>query len=173
MRNVSSIEWTDAVIARLRALWTEGHTTVEIGRRLGISKNAVVGKAHRLNLPGRPSPIRKDGSTRTRPRQVRSERVPSPALAALSTPRPQAAPPSPSASVAVPVESVGIDRANAPERPAGRVQECCWPIGQPGRTGFRFCSDPSEPGKPYCTEHCRSAYVRTPRPNERTTSASC
>lgn len=169
MRNSSSIDWTDAVIARLRALWAEGHSTVEIGRRLGISKNAVVGKVHRLNLPGRPSPIRKDGSTRTQPRRVRSERVPLPVLAAVRPPGPQAA--SPSASVAVPVEIAAIDRSSAPTRWAGRVQECCWPIGQPGRIGFRFCSDPSEPGKPYCPEHCRSAYVRSSRPKEPTTSA--
>ncbi|HJS88304.1 MAG TPA: GcrA family cell cycle regulator, partial [Acetobacteraceae bacterium] len=52
------MEWTEETIARLRALWAEGHSTAEIGRRLGISKNAVVGKAHRLDLTARPSPIR-------------------------------------------------------------------------------------------------------------------
>lgn len=50
--------WNDARIAELGRLWQEGLSTAEIGRRLGISKNAVVGKAHRLNLPSRPSPIR-------------------------------------------------------------------------------------------------------------------
>ena len=45
------MEWSDESILRLRALWDEGHSTAEIGRRLGISKNAVVGKAHRLDLP--------------------------------------------------------------------------------------------------------------------------
>lgn len=50
--------WTDDRIAELGRLWKEGLSTAEIGRRLGISKNAVVGKAHRLNLPARPSPIR-------------------------------------------------------------------------------------------------------------------
>ena len=169
MRNSSPIEWTGEVIARLRSLWAEGHSTVEIGRRLGISKNAVVGKVHRLNLPGRPSPIRKDGPTRTRPRRVRSEWVPLPVLAAVPLPG-QAAPPP--ARVATQAEIAAIDRASAPAPWAGRVRECCWPIGQPGRAGFRFCSEPSEPGKPYCPEHCRSAYVRKPRPDERTTSAS-
>ncbi|MCQ8276846.1 GcrA cell cycle regulator [Acetobacteraceae bacterium KSS8] len=53
------MEWTDESIARLRALWQEGLSTAEIGRRMGITKNAVVGKAHRLDLPARPSPIRK------------------------------------------------------------------------------------------------------------------
>ncbi|NHN87369.1 GcrA family cell cycle regulator [Acetobacter conturbans] len=53
------MEWTDETIARLKALWQEGLSTAEIGRQLGITKNAVVGKAHRLALPPRPSPIRR------------------------------------------------------------------------------------------------------------------
>jgi hypothetical protein len=47
------MEWAEETIVRLRALWDEGHSTAEIGRRLGVSKNAVVGKAHRLDLPAR------------------------------------------------------------------------------------------------------------------------
>ena len=54
-------EWTDATVTRLRQLWADGYSTVGIGRHLGVSKNAVVGKAHRLDLPGRPSPIRAIG----------------------------------------------------------------------------------------------------------------
>jgi len=42
------MEWAEETILRLRALWDEGLSTAEIGRRLGVSKNAVVGKAHRL-----------------------------------------------------------------------------------------------------------------------------
>ena len=49
---------------RVRQLWSEGHSTAEIGRRMGVTKNAVVGKAHRLDLPARPSPIRSGGSPR-------------------------------------------------------------------------------------------------------------
>lgn len=54
------MEWDDEIIGQLRALWAEGHSTAEIGRRLGVTKNAIVGKAHRLDLPARPSPIRRD-----------------------------------------------------------------------------------------------------------------
>ncbi len=52
------MEWTEETIARLRELWEQGLSTAEIGRTLGFTKNAVVGKAHRLQLPARPSPIR-------------------------------------------------------------------------------------------------------------------
>lgn len=51
--------WDDDMIAKLRELWGEGHSTSEIGRRLGVSKNSCVGKAHRLDLPERPSPIKR------------------------------------------------------------------------------------------------------------------
>lgn len=53
-----SNEWTPERITALIALWEEGLTTSEIGARLGITKNAVVGKVHRLGLPKRQSPIR-------------------------------------------------------------------------------------------------------------------
>ena len=55
--------WNDEKISRLKKLWTEGLTTGEIGKRLGVSKNAVVGKAHRLGLKGRPSPIKRQMGT--------------------------------------------------------------------------------------------------------------
>ena len=45
------MDWTDDMNERLRDLWEEGHITAEIGRRLGVSKNAVVGRARRLELP--------------------------------------------------------------------------------------------------------------------------
>jgi GcrA cell cycle regulator len=55
--------WNDEKIGRLKKLWSEGLTTGEIGKRLGVSKNAVVGKAHRLGLKGRPSPIKRQTKT--------------------------------------------------------------------------------------------------------------
>ena len=53
--------WTEEMVEELKRLWDEGVTTGEIGRRLNISKNSIVGKVHRLGLSGRPSPIKKKG----------------------------------------------------------------------------------------------------------------
>jgi hypothetical protein len=53
----SFLGWNDDTIALLRLYWADGLSTAEIGSRLGCSKNAVVGKAHRLQLSRRPSPI--------------------------------------------------------------------------------------------------------------------
>jgi GcrA cell cycle regulator len=45
-------------------------------------------------------------------------------------------------------------------RPYGRIVTCCWPLGEPGTRSFRFCDDASEPGKPYCADHAKLAYVK-------------
>src|SRR5258707_6655170 len=83
-----NMEWNDETIARLRVLWAEGLSTAEIGRRMGVSKNAVVAKAHRLNLPARPSPIRRAGAQAGVARTPAPRRVTGPTLPPLSTPLP-------------------------------------------------------------------------------------
>jgi len=50
--------WTPDRVEQLAHLWRQGYSTAEIGRRLGLTKNAVVGKAHRLELNPRPSPLK-------------------------------------------------------------------------------------------------------------------
>jgi GcrA cell cycle regulator len=189
------MEWNDEIIGQLRGLWAEGHSTAEIGRRLGVTKNAIVGKAHRLDLPARPSPIRRDpdavpvrrsivrrvegptlpplpstvvpsgepsaarGDTTQNPaafaRDAAPPRAPAierPLVSAPAVPRPLMAP-RPSASP--PHRPVAV----AP-RPYGRIVTCCWPLGEPGTREFRFCDVPSEPGRPYCEDHVKVAYVK-------------
>ncbi len=51
--------WTDKMVEDLKIMWKQGLTTGEIGRRLGVSKNSIVGKVHRLQLDARPSPIKR------------------------------------------------------------------------------------------------------------------
>ena len=51
--------WTEQMVEDLKKMWHEGLTTGEIGKRLGVSKNSIVGKVPRLQLSGRPSPIKK------------------------------------------------------------------------------------------------------------------
>ena len=173
------MEWNEDVIGRLRELWTEGHSTAEIGRRLGVSKNAIVGKAHRLDLTARPSPIRREGSEPSAERRAVPRRVEGPTLPPLASSggaTVSIAPVAVVAPVAVAVEPTPpILPKIAPPRPVlvapprpqaaaprlyGRIVTCCWPIGEPGTKTFRFCDDRSEPGKPYCDEHARLAYVK-------------
>lgn len=57
--------WTAEKIKQLKKLWLKGKSTIEIGKELGISKNAVVGKVHRLELAARPSPIKRSEKAKT------------------------------------------------------------------------------------------------------------
>lgn len=159
------MEWTNETIARLRSLWDEGHSTAEIGRRLGVSKNAVVGKAHRLDLTARPSPIRpcpdgprprppaRRGSAPTLPPLASTRSVSSLAGLRVGAFRPAGAQRQPAAAPAPRLQAV------AP-RPYGRVITCCWPLGEPGTKSFHFCDAESVPGKPYCMDHAELAYVK-------------
>lgn len=152
------MDWTAETIAKLRAFWDEGHSTAEIGRRLGITKNAVVGKAHRLSLPARPSPIRRNTAEVRAPRPAPVRRVNGPTLPSLQVVPPVAASVRPVVEASRPAPTL---RAVAPQpRPTSRVSTCCWPIGEPGTPSFRFCSDPAAANRPYCAEHASIAYVR-------------
>ena len=181
-------EWDGRTIARLRADWAAGYSTAEIARRLHTSKNAVVGKAHRLDLPARPSPIRSGGpgagvAARQKaareaaggaplPRGARPPMPPDAAtlapLASLAAPMPARAaptppsrpPPSGAMPGRVPMQYV---REVAPPARYGRVVECAWCLNDTGRPrDFRFCDAPSEPGRPFCAEHGVGAYQRAP-----------
>ncbi len=66
--------WTPEKIKLLKKLWQKGKSTVEIGRELGMSKNAVVGKVHRLELSARPSPIKKQSNPNTEKKVVESDK---------------------------------------------------------------------------------------------------
>lgn len=173
------MDWTEEAISTLRVLWAEGLSTAEIGRRMGISKNAVVGKAHRLNLPARPSPIRRVPGQAPAPRAPRM------------TPRPAMPRPLPMLPVQRPLGQTGFgapqpvaaqpQNLHAPRQaqaaPAPRSAPlrfgnatCCWPIGEPGTAGFRFCTSAAIAGKPYCDEHAALAYVRA-KPDRREDAA--
>jgi GcrA cell cycle regulator len=141
--------WTDERVTELMRLWEAGRSASEIGRLLGVSKNSVVGKAHRMKLKARPSPIKRGASPQVRRVAVAS--IPKPAVHA---------PPA-----AKPVETRMAAPAPAP-RPArsvarsnGKGPNCLWPIGDPGEQDFHFCGAPAVHGKPYCDEHCARAYI--------------
>ena len=55
--------WTDEMVEGLRQMWEEGLTANEIAKRLGVSKNSIVGKVHRLGLSNRNSPIKTSSKT--------------------------------------------------------------------------------------------------------------
>lgn len=148
--------WNEATRARLATLWKSGSSCNEIARQMGLSKNAVVGAAHRLNLPARPSPIAAKGSGRVRP----PRRVTGPALPPLA-PLPTLAKMPPACPPPAPARA--IEHMPSPARYGAAA--CCWPIGEPGTKSFRFCDAAPVAGRPYCETHTACAYikVRVPR----------
>jgi GcrA cell cycle regulator len=142
------MEWTEETISLLRSFWEEGLPTAEIGRRLGITKNAVIGKAHRLVLPPRPSPIPAMRAAEA----TESGHSPAPPLVRKTSPSAPRAPLS---------RGLPPQRETAPQPPFfRRAQCCCWPLGEPGKPGFHFCDAPALPTKPYCAAHAEIAYVK-------------
>ena len=138
------------------SFWAEGLSTAEIGRRMGVSKNAVVGKAHRLNLPSRPfaDPARRRSARRA---AACARRVQGPTLPVLSA---SLAPMPPETAACGGAAQAPVLRSVCMPRPGARVTPCCWPIGEPGTKSFRFCDVDAIAGKPYCDEHASLAYVK-------------
>jgi GcrA cell cycle regulator len=157
------MSWTDERIETLRSLWENGLTASQIAEKLGegLSRNAVIGKAHRLGLKARPSPVKGADSAAAAP--------------AASSPKPAAPKPAPAPKAATPAASAPAAPAAVAPRPAPRVvvpvtgsgktsllelsdKVCKWPIGHPNEVDFHFCGKPTQPGFPYCTDHCLIAY---------------
>jgi GcrA cell cycle regulator len=211
------MSWTDERIERLKTMWTQGSTASQIAEELGgVSRNAVIGKAHRLGLESRPSPV-KAGEEKEKklkpapaPRAAKPAPAPKPAPAAaepreaeVDAPR-QApiagAPPQakPSDATTIQYRSVGPGgfirqgpgdtqapippappRRLVPAKPSAEVADktslldlndrvCRWPMGHPGEPDFHFCGKPSNPGYPYCVDHCGVAYqAQLPRRDRR------
>lgn len=182
------MEWTEQRIDMLRKLWGQGQTASQIAVLLGgVTRNAVIGKAHRLGLTGRPSPIKREGTEAAAPRRkpAAAQRRQQPSLAPMPQPRHAVAGASQPASVnAQPAANfAGVTQVRpqsselaaatveprtaeiaAPKAPRAAAQpgskSCSWPVGDPKQPGFHFCGDTAEAGRPYCAHHCTIAYHR-------------
>jgi GcrA cell cycle regulator len=211
------MSWTDERIERLKTMWTQGSTASQIAEELGgVSRNAVIGKAHRLGLESRPSPVKageekeKKAKPAPAPRAAKPAPAPKPAPAAAEpretdvnaprqTPVAGAPPQSKQAEgTTIQYRSVGPGgfirqgpgdtqapippappRRLVPAKPSAEVADktslldlndrvCRWPMGHPGEPDFHFCGKPSNPGYPYCVDHCGVAYqAQLPRRDRR------
>lgn len=151
------MSWNDERTALLEKMWTEGKSAAEIAKELGegVTRNAVIGKAHRMGLSGRPSPIKKQKPATADKKTVTKAKAKTPA-----------------AKPAEPLVSKNLmPLPNAPRRekkqpPSGKGLSildltdriCKWPLGDPQEADFHFCGDAVHPGRPYCVEHCTEAY---------------
>lgn len=163
------MNWTDERVELLRKLWSEGLSASQIAGQLGgVSRNAVIGKVHRLKLSSR-------GRTNAAPVQKKKPAQQTVAAAA----KPAAKAPTISRSIPVTVGATALQtefQAEAVAQPVVRTGDsvvvpisrklqliqlsertCKWPIGDPLQDDFHFCGNESAEG-PYCRYHARIAF---------------
>lgn len=151
------MNWTDERVELLKKLWDDGLSASKIAAELGgITRNAVIGKAHRLGLSGRAKAHASSPRPR-KPRQTHMMRVrPSmrgnTALAAAYAYEHDA---EPEPEVIENIIPIGQRRALTELN----ENTCRWPIGDPSCQEFFFCGGPPVAGHPYCTYHSRVAYA--------------
>lgn len=169
--------WTEKMVEDLKIMWKQGLTTGEIGKRLGVSKNSIVGKVHRLQLDARPSPIKKKEpeevkGTKKEKKSCKSksaektvekekaevkkeekvvekvvEKAPEPVIEEVKTFTPK------------PVTPAKTYNGNAKLTDLDN-HTCRWPIGDPKDENFHFCGRKIKLGQTYCEEHAVLAYVK-------------
>lgn len=160
------MSWTDDRVELLSKFWQEGRSASQIAAELGlgVTRNAVIGKVHRLGLAGRPKPA-VAAQSRAKPKQIVR-----PAVEARIEPNydsPVTVLPISVPSYATPSQ-VGISEVVIPfsERVTImdlRESSCRWPMGDPMNPEFRFCgARTGAAGGPYCVAHSRMAFQPAP-----------
>lgn len=144
------MEWSEERVAALTELWRAGHSASQVARQLGgVTRNAVIGKAHRLGLTGRDLPSRPHLPGQSSSLRPRSE------------PR---TPCLPSRVTSTVLQALAVEIAPTATLLSLADDGCRWPIGDPARPGFGFCGRTRDRGGVYCAEHApRSTEARKRR----------
>ncbi len=176
------MSWTDERVELLKKMWGEGQSASQIAKELGgVTRNAVIGKVHRLGLSNRTAP----GAAAAGKAEPKPDPKPKPAAAAPSpapAPEPktesakpppvparnkiipagQPLPPQPSANE---ISPEALAKVNEVEKKAKKLslmelteRTCKWPVGDPATEDFWFCGLPVKAGKPYCEAHVGVAF---------------
>ena len=179
------MSWTDERVDLLKKLWGEGQSASQIAKELGgVTRNAVIGKVHRLGLSNRAgaSPTK---AAEKKPAATRAKAEPKAKPATSASPAPAAASDEPAPKPVVPVRKAIIPAGQPlPPQPSANeispealasVREvekkakkislmeltertCKWPIGDPATDEFWFCGLSVQQGKPYCEAHVGVAF---------------
>lgn len=162
------MSWTEERVALLSKLWAEGLSASQIANQLGgVTRNAVIGKVHRLGLSGR---AKSPGTARAKKPRDTSSRTADRSKAA--TPQRPSTPKTMGANALAFEAEIAAEAAIAPQPKSDVVvpiskrasiltlteQTCKWPIGDPGDKDFHFCGNQVKESTPYCSYHCSIAY---------------
>jgi GcrA cell cycle regulator len=181
------MSWTDERVETLKSMWADGKSASQIAKELGgVTRNAVIGKVHRLGLSNRvggpdrpedelqpadaaadepgPDPeadAQKPGAAPSAP-QPPARPFGKDVGAPRSKPGGQPLPPQPSPSEISAEALANLAEVAKKSRRLSLMQlterTCKWPIGDPATDDFWFCGLPSVPGKPYCETHVAVAF---------------
>lgn len=165
------MNWTDERVERLKRLWAEGLSASQIAAQLGgVSRNAVIGKVHRLCLPGRA----KAGGSTSASRVAAKQRPTSAPRAPNYASRVATHTVTRAAGATMIKEEIEVDGLEEVQiaRPSNVVvpiakkllltdlteRTCKWPVGDPMKDDFHFCGCDSPDASPYCAYHAKMAY---------------
>ena len=181
------MSWTDDRVEILKKLWVEGQSASQIAKELGgVTRNAVIGKVHRLGLSNRAtssSSSKSDTKSKTSVKSMSdtkrvSNKTSTPKVTSANSPSEprsnvtslrrqiipagQPLPPQPSANE---ISPEALARVSEIEKKAKKIsllelteRTCKWPVGDPATEEFWFCGLPSQAGKPYCEAHVGVAF---------------
>ena len=156
--------WTTERVELLKLMWTEGLSASTIAGRLGagISRNAVIGKVHRLGLSGRATPARVASPRPRRPRQPSHPSHPGRSrmfqTAGATALKPQVCQERVVHPEPEPIRLVDVPKGERVNLLMLSDKTCRWPIGEPGTGDFFFCGMSPRESTPYCEYHARLAY---------------
>ena len=141
------MSWTYERIEKLKKLWDEGLTASRIAAELGeVTRNAVIGKAHRLGLSGRMTSKRpKNGISIIRKKKIHSTSI----------------------NKIVEISPVIDEPMNPTSFQDIKDGLCRWPLGEPEDVTFKFCGRNTNEGFVYCTSHHKQAYQPLSKIRER------
>ncbi len=172
------MSWTDERVELLKKMWGEGQSASQIAKELGgVTRNAVIGKVHRLGLSNRA------GSSPAAAPEKKSAKADAPAEAPAKAAPPkkedkvvevvapirkpiitagQPLPPQPSANEISPEALASVREVEKSSKKISLMElterTCKWPIGDPATEDFWFCGLAVQPGKPYCEAHVGVAF---------------
>lgn len=152
------MEWTEDRVESLKKLWLEGLSASQIAKTLcGVTRNAVIGKVHRLGLSGRATPSQPARTQFKAPKPARPATQSAPVVRRPVEHQPAHVHLPVSVEAAQPVARYVELPGTATVLTLG-ARMCKWPIGDPSTDDFTFCGRRSDPEVPYCAEHARIAY---------------
>jgi GcrA cell cycle regulator len=170
---MTTMQWSDDRVERLKRLWAEGLSASQIAAQLGgVSRNAVIGKVHRLNLPGRAKAGGSSSAARPAKRPAQTQRPttfqnrPATNTTTRTVARAAGATMLKEEVEVEAYEEVEVRRSLNVVVPISRrlvlteltERTCKWPIGDPMKDDFHFCGCEISDSAPYCTYHAKLAY---------------